>query len=56
MAKRPAYSVLHYEKTYHNQYRDVKFIYDNPIPRNSSFEEIWDWFGPLQKVERRKIK
>lgn len=39
-------------EAYHNQYRDTKFIHDNHIPRNLSFEELWDWFRPLQKVEQ----
>lgn len=52
MAKHPRRT----REAYHNQYKDTKFIHDNPIPRNLSFEELWDWFGLLQEVERTKIK
>jgi hypothetical protein len=34
-----------------HQYMDAKFISDNPIPRNAGFEELWEWYKPLLKVE-----
>ncbi len=39
-------------EAYFNQYWEAKFIDNNPIPVESSFDELWDWFGELIKYEQ----
>ena len=43
-------------EAYFNQNKANRFIHENPIPRNLSFEELWGWFKPLQEVERQHLK
>ncbi|MGD0038776.1 MAG: hypothetical protein ABSC53_15930 [Bacteroidota bacterium] len=42
-------------EAYINQFVEAMFIEDNPIPRNAGFEELWDWFDKLAKVERGRF-
>lgn len=35
-------------EAYYDQYWMAKFIDNNPIPKNLSFQELWDWFEPLK--------
>lgn len=39
-------------EAYLNQYIDAMFIEDNPAPKTESFDELWDWFDTLHKVEK----
>jgi hypothetical protein len=32
----------------------LEFYPQNPIPRNLGFEELWDWYLPLIKAEKKK--
>lgn len=38
-------------EAYLNQFIKAQFIEDNPIPQNVDFEQLWDWYDRLQKVE-----
>jgi len=38
-------------EAYLNQYFDVKFIEDNPIPRDLDLPELWKWFLQFKKAE-----
>lgn len=31
-------------EAYFNQYFEVKFLHNNPIPRHADFPELWEWF------------
>ncbi len=35
-------------EAYYDQYWMAKFIDNNPIPKDFSFQELWDWFEPLK--------
>lgn len=37
-----------------NQTQEIQFLDDNPIPRDMSFEQIWEWLEPLKKAESMK--
>lgn len=38
-----------------NQYFEVKFVSDHPVPEGfATFEEMTDWFGPLLEAERAR--
>lgn len=39
-----------------SQNLDAKFISQNPIPRNVSFEDLYKWLGPLIDVEKKMSK
>lgn len=39
-------------EAYWNQYMEVCFIENNPIPRPNNFDELWSWYRPLIEVER----
>lgn len=39
-------------EAYINQYLDGKFIDNNPIPRDLSFPDLWEWFKPLREAEK----
>lgn len=41
-------------EAYLNQYFYTKFIDNNPIPKDLSFLELWEWLKPLQDVEKQK--
>lgn len=43
-------------EAYLNQYLKAQFIENNPIPKESSFGELWEWFEDLQEVEIKKEK
>jgi len=36
-----------------NQFIKAQFIDNNPIPKEASFEELWDWYDRLQTVENK---
>lgn len=38
-------------EAYINQYLKTKFIYDNPIPKEFGFDELWGWYDQLKLVE-----
>jgi len=38
-------------EAYLNQFYYAKFIENNPLPKGVGFEELWEWFSKLQKVE-----
>lgn len=38
-------------EAYLNQYIDIRYIYDNPIPRNLDFPELWAWYRRFQEAE-----
>jgi len=38
------------------QYWDAEFIGSNPIPRSSTFEELWKWFDILLQEEERQSR
>jgi len=38
-------------EAYINQYKNSKFIYDNPVPKEFGFTELWDWYDRLMQVE-----
>jgi hypothetical protein len=38
-------------EAYINQFLNAQFIENNPLPKSSGFEELWDWFDILQEVE-----
>lgn len=37
-----------------NQYLECKFLEDNPIPRELSFEELWNWYRQFKPAEDRR--
>jgi hypothetical protein len=40
---------------YINQYLNALFIENNPIPKDGSFDELWEWFTPLVERERNAV-
>lgn len=49
IAKHPRRTVeAHFDQTI-----AVKFIEDNPIPKEANFPELWDWFESLNKAEKQ---
>ncbi len=38
-------------EAYLNQYVEVKFISDNPIPSNLDFPALWEWYRQFKKAE-----
>ena len=38
-----------------NQYLNAMFIEANPLPRDSSFDELWTWLKPLFDREHRVV-
>lgn len=50
VAKHPRRSI----EAFSNQYCKAKFIEDNSLPKCNTLEELWDWLGPLKKVEDNK--
>jgi hypothetical protein len=42
-------------EAYLNQYINALFINDNPVPRDSSFDELRAWIGPLIERERGSV-
>lgn len=42
-------------EAYINQYLNALFIENNPIPMDSSFEELWEWFAPLLDREHNAV-
>lgn len=38
-----------------NQYFDIKFIDDNPLPKNADFPKLWKWFEQFKKPENRAL-
>lgn len=36
-----------------NQYLEVKFLPNNPIPKDASFPELWRWLEPYKEPEQR---
>jgi len=43
-------------EAYLNQYIYTKFIKNNPIPKDFSYMELWNWLASLKKVERAHQK
>ncbi|EQB39409.1 hypothetical protein M947_05295 [Sulfurimonas hongkongensis] len=41
-------------EAYYNQYWMAKFIENNPLPKDSNFDELWNWYQELQDVENSK--
>lgn len=41
-------------EAYINQYIDAAFIEDNPIPRNYSFKDLWNWYIPFIENEKSR--
>jgi hypothetical protein len=35
-----------------NQYMERKYLPNNPIPKDASFRELWDWLDPFREPER----
>lgn len=35
-----------------NQYMEIKYLPNNPIPKDASFRELWDWLEPFKEPER----
>ena len=42
-------------EAYWAQYMDAKFIDNNPVPKNYSFDELKKWIEPLLTVENKNI-
>lgn len=42
-------------EAYINQYLNALFIENNPIPRDNTFDELWEWFTPLVERERSAV-
>lgn len=42
-------------EAYINQYFEVKFIENNPIPKELSFPDLWAWFDPLKQAEIKHV-
>ncbi len=42
-------------EAYLNQYLNAMFIEANPLPRDSSFDELWTWLKPLFDREHRVV-
>ena len=38
-------------EAYWNQYYDAKFIDNNPIPKDSDFSQLWDWYQQFRTAE-----
>lgn len=38
-------------EAYLNQIINIKYIENNPLPKNNDFSDLWKWFEPLRKVE-----
>lgn len=38
-------------EAYLNQYMEAKFISNNPIPKESSLQELWEWYGQFKIAE-----
>lgn len=38
-------------EAYLNQFINVRYITDNPLPQNANFNDLWEWFERLYKVE-----
>lgn len=38
-------------EAYFNQYYEAKFIENNPIPKNSPFEKLWEWYRQFKDPE-----
>jgi hypothetical protein len=43
-------------ETLWNQLMEVKFVDDNPLPKNSNFDELWKWYEPLLEAEKKNKK
>lgn len=43
-------------EAYYNQYYMAKCIEDNPIPNDLNFSELWNWFKPLLKAEKKNAR
>jgi hypothetical protein len=42
-------------EAYINQYLNALFIENNPMPKDGSFDELWEWFTPLVERERSVV-
>ncbi len=42
-------------EAYINQYIEAKFINKNPIPKDFSYMELWNWLKPLAVVEEKRF-
>ena len=38
-------------EAYINQFIEAMFIDNNKIPKDANFQDLWDWYEPLQDVE-----
>lgn len=38
-------------ESFWNEKMELKKVNDNNIPKNSNFQELWDWFKPLKSAE-----
>ena len=43
-------------EAYLNQFLKAQFIENNPIPKEHTFWELWEWFEKLQEIELQNIK
>lgn len=43
-------------EAYLNQFLKAQFIENNPIPKEHTFWQLWEWFEKLQEIELQNIK